>query len=104
MYACTVFSSCRKSCAASSNTYRILGLNKWVVDSNDMNVIMLDGISINETTDSSEPVDTDVGRHSEEVRLFSGGVCRLENETGRSFELLVNSIGAGKVCGWLPAC
>jgi hypothetical protein len=35
-----------------------------------MNVIMLDGISIDDPTDSSEPVDTDVGRHSEEVRLF----------------------------------
>jgi hypothetical protein len=78
MYACTAVSKCSRSWAAHGNTYSILGLDEWVIDSNDMNIIMLDGISIDDTPDSSETVDSDVGRHSEVIRLFSLQSCRLE--------------------------
>jgi hypothetical protein len=77
MYACTVVSNSDTSWVCTSNAYSILGLNEWVVDSDDMNVIMLDGITIHDTPDSSEAVDTDVGRHSDVFKLFSLGVYRL---------------------------
>lgn len=71
-------SKCSTSWTTHGNTYSIFGLDEWVVDSNNLNVIMLDGISIDDTPDSSETVDSDVGRHSEVAKLFPLQICRLE--------------------------
>jgi hypothetical protein len=78
MYACTIVNDCGESWAASYSTYGILGLNERVVDSNDMHVIMLDGISIDDTPDSSETVDANVSRHVEISRCLCSGSCRLD--------------------------
>jgi len=49
---------------ASDGTYGILGFNERVVDGDNMNIIVLDSIPINDTSNSAEAVDTNVGRHS----------------------------------------
>jgi len=49
---------------ASDGTYGILGFNERVVDGNNMNIIVLDSIPINDTSNSAKAVDTNVGRHS----------------------------------------
>ena len=66
-----------QSWAASDSTYGILGLNERVVDGDDMNVVMLDSISIHDTPDSSETVDSDVGRHCRGTTKFGLGSSRL---------------------------
>jgi hypothetical protein len=77
MYACTIVSNCSISWAVSYSTYGILGLNERVVDGDNIDVIMLDGISIDYTPDSAETVDADAGRHVEVMRLFCLGSCSL---------------------------
>jgi hypothetical protein len=49
---------------ASDGTYGILGFNERVVDGDNMNIIVLDSIPINDTSNSTKAVDTNVGRHS----------------------------------------
>ena len=55
---------CSTSWVVTDCTYGILGLNERVIDGDDMNVIMLDGIAIDNAPNSPEAVDSDVGRHS----------------------------------------
>jgi hypothetical protein len=58
------FSDCISSQVASDGTYSILGFNERVVDGDNMNIIVLDSIPINDTSNSAKAVDTNVGRHS----------------------------------------
>lgn len=58
---------------ADDGTYGILGFNERVIDGDNMNIIMLDSVPIDDTSNSAKAVDSDVGRHSgsdEEVLLF----------------------------------
>jgi hypothetical protein len=64
MYACTFVSDCISSQVASDGTYGILRFNERVVNSDNMNVIMLDSIPIDDTSNSAKAVDANVGRHS----------------------------------------
>jgi hypothetical protein len=57
-------SDCTSSQVASDGTYSILGFDERVVDGHNMNIIVLDSIPINDTTNSAKAVDTNVGRHS----------------------------------------
>ena len=63
MYACTRISDCSPGWKLNNGTYGILWLNERVVDGDDVDVFMLDGISIDDPPNSSETVDADVGRH-----------------------------------------
>lgn len=52
--------------APIAETYGIFSLDERVVDSDDVNVIMLNSISEDDTSDTSETVDTNFSRsHSE---------------------------------------
>jgi hypothetical protein len=64
MYACTFVSDCISSQVASDGTYGILGFDERVVDGDNINIIVLDSIPINDTSNSAKAVDTNVGRHS----------------------------------------
>jgi hypothetical protein len=66
-------SGCTSSQVAGDGTYGILGFNERVIDGDNMNILMLDSIPIDDTSNSAKAVDSNVGRHSwsdEEVPLF----------------------------------
>ena len=44
-------------------TYSVLGLNEGIVDSDDLDVIVLNGIAENNATDTAETVDADLDDH-----------------------------------------
>lgn len=49
-------------------TYSVLGLNEGVVDGDNLNVLVLDGVAEDDTTDAAETVDADLDRsHSEDL-------------------------------------
>jgi hypothetical protein len=73
MYACTLVSSCISSQVVGDGTYGILGFNERVIDGDNINLVMLDSIPINDSSNSAEAVDSNFGRHSwgdEEVLLL----------------------------------
>jgi hypothetical protein len=41
-------------------TYSVLWLNEWVVDSDDVNVLVLNGVTEDNATDTTEAVDSDL--------------------------------------------
>lgn len=41
------------------DTYCVLSVNEWIVDSDNVNVIVLNSVSENETADTTETVDSD---------------------------------------------
>ena len=47
----------------TEKTYGIVGFNERIVDGDDVNVIVLNGISENNTTNAAETVDSDFDRH-----------------------------------------
>jgi hypothetical protein len=48
---------------AAAPTYSILGLNEGVVDGNDLDIGVLDGIAEDNAADTAEPVDADLDSH-----------------------------------------
>lgn len=46
-------------------TYSILGLDEGVVDGDNLNVGVLDGVAEDDATDATEAVDSDLGDHCE---------------------------------------
>ena len=48
---------------ATAATYSVLGLNEGVVDGNDLNIAVLDGIAEDNATDTAETVDADLDSH-----------------------------------------
>lgn len=44
-------------------TYSVLGLNEGIVDSDDLDVIVLNGIAEDNATDAAETVDADLDDH-----------------------------------------
>jgi hypothetical protein len=44
-------------------TYSVLGLNEGVVDGNDLDLRMLDGIAEDDTANAAEAVDADLDSH-----------------------------------------
>jgi hypothetical protein len=64
MYACTLVSSCISSQVAGGGTYGVLGFNERVIDGDNLNVIMLDSIPIDDTSNSAKAVDSNLDRHS----------------------------------------
>jgi hypothetical protein len=50
--------------ARGQQTYSIVGFNERIVDSDDFNVIVLDGISEDDTTNTAETIDANLdGSH-----------------------------------------
>jgi hypothetical protein len=47
---------------SATSTYSVLGLNEGVVDSNDLDIRVLNGIAEDDTTDTAETVDADLDR------------------------------------------
>ena len=43
-----------------SGTYCVVRLNEWIIDSDNVNIIVLDGVSEDDTANSAETVDTDL--------------------------------------------
>ena len=68
MYACRGVSDCSASRRLNDGTYGIFWLDKRVVDGDDVDIIMFDGISIDDPPNSAETVDSDIGRHFSEVK------------------------------------
>ena len=44
-------------------TYSVLGLDEGIVDSNDLDVGVLDRVAEHDAADATEPVDADLGDH-----------------------------------------
>jgi len=42
-------------------TYGVVWLNEWIVDSDDLDVVELNGIAEDDTSNASETVDSDLG-------------------------------------------
>lgn len=45
------------------STYSVLGLNEGVVDGNDLDIVVLDGIAEDNTADTAKSVDADLDSH-----------------------------------------
>jgi hypothetical protein len=57
---------------ASLSTYSVLGLDEGIVDSNDLNLGVLDGIAENNAADTTETVDADLDNHCDGVLCDEG--------------------------------
>jgi hypothetical protein len=56
---------------AGRDTHGVVGLDEGVVDRDDFNVAMLDGIAEDDATDATEAVDSHLGLgHDEEMWLW----------------------------------
>jgi len=53
-------------------TYGVVGFNEGIVDSDDVDVIVLNGISIDDTTNAAEAVDTDLCWTHGSVKMLDG--------------------------------
>lgn len=47
----------------SMPTYSVLGLNEGIVDSDNVNIVVLDGIAQDNAADTTETVDADLDTH-----------------------------------------
>jgi hypothetical protein len=47
----------------AGETYSVVGFNEGIVDSDNFNVIVLNGISEDDTTNAAETVDSNLDRH-----------------------------------------
>lgn len=68
-------------------THSVGGLNEGVVDSNDLDVIVLNGVAEDDTADTAKSVDTDLDDHFD--GLFLGS--RLKSSLGRVDGRIVGS-------------
>jgi hypothetical protein len=57
----------------AGGSHRVVGLNERVVDGHDIDFIVLDGISEDDTTDTAETVDANLGRGHAAMAEVSGG-------------------------------
>jgi hypothetical protein len=55
-------------------TYGVVWLDEWIVDSDDLDVVELDGIAEDDTSNTSETVDSDLGNShfAGEVSISAG--------------------------------
>jgi hypothetical protein len=56
-----------------TGTHGVVGLNEGVVDSNDINLVVLDGIAEDDTTDTTEAVDSHLSLGHDELWLLRSG-------------------------------
>lgn len=52
---------------AGKETYGVAGLDEGIVDSDNVNVFVLDGNAEDDTTDTTEAVDSNLGRSHDSV-------------------------------------
>ena len=49
---------------ARKTTYSVVGFNEWIIDGDDVDIVMLDGIAEDDTTDTAESVNSNLsGSH-----------------------------------------
>jgi hypothetical protein len=75
-----------------------VGFNERIVDSNDIDVIVLNGISEDNTTNAAETVDSNLDRH-DCLGVLADGCCSgmLAEQTSHSCDKLrIDSIGVGR--------
>jgi hypothetical protein len=66
MYSCRTTAVSSETCRKESivvATYSVLGLNERVIDSNDLDIVVLNGIAEDNATDTAETVDADLDNH-----------------------------------------
>lgn len=54
-------------------TYGVAGLNEGVVDGHDLNIVELDGVAEDDTTNAAESVDANLGDHFDCVLFWLFG-------------------------------
>ena len=66
------------------DTYSVGWLNEWVVDSDNVNVLVLNGVTEDNATDTTEAVDSNLGNHYAVIRSARSDSYKLNLVSRRS--------------------